>query len=47
MSNAISGTNPHQLLDWLSVLETRHSKEIDMGLERVARVKQELNIQFT
>ena len=38
---------PKTLPAWLSLLETRHSKEIDMGLERVARVKNQLNIQFT
>lgn len=40
-------TTPQTLQDWLSLLETRHSKEIDMGLERVASVKNRLNIQFS
>lgn len=38
--------SPTTLQDWLSLLETRHSKEIDMGLERVAAVKNRLNIQY-
>jgi dihydrofolate synthase/folylpolyglutamate synthase len=37
---------PNTLKAWLSLLETRHSKEIDMGLERVAAVKNRLGIQF-
>ncbi|MBI3713701.1 MAG: bifunctional tetrahydrofolate synthase/dihydrofolate synthase [Burkholderiales bacterium] len=39
--------NPLQLAEWLSVLETRHSKEIDMGLDRVSRVKKQLGLQFS
>ena len=31
---------------WLAVLEKRHTKTIDMGLERVVQVKQRLDIQF-
>lgn len=38
--------SPTTLQDWLSLLETRHSKEIDMGLERVAAVKNRLNIHY-
>jgi dihydrofolate synthase/folylpolyglutamate synthase len=38
--------SPNTLNDWLSLLETRHSKEIDMGLDRVASVKNRLDIQF-
>ncbi len=38
--------SPTTLQDWLSLLETRHSKEIDMGLERVAAVKNRLNIDY-
>ncbi|HEX2530372.1 MAG TPA: bifunctional tetrahydrofolate synthase/dihydrofolate synthase [Burkholderiaceae bacterium] len=39
-------THPTTLNDWLSVLETRHPKTIDLGLERVAAVKDRLGIQF-
>ncbi len=39
-------TTPDNLLDWLSLLETRHSKEIDMGLDRVAAVKERLDIRY-
>jgi len=46
MGNANTAVKPGNLLAWLSVLETRHSKEIDMGLERVARVKYQLAIQY-
>lgn len=38
--------SPTTLQDWLSLLETRHSKEIDMGLLRVAAVKNRLNIHY-
>ena len=37
---------PVNLPEWLALLETRHSKEIDMGLDRVAAVKQRLEIQY-
>ncbi|MDP3785831.1 MAG: bifunctional tetrahydrofolate synthase/dihydrofolate synthase, partial [Undibacterium sp.] len=37
---------PTTLLEWLSILEKRHSKEIDMGLDRVLRVKQNLDITY-
>ncbi|BBB67188.1 bifunctional folylpolyglutamate synthase/dihydrofolate synthase [Undibacterium sp. YM2] len=37
---------PATLADWLAVLETRHSKEIDMGLDRVAAVKNKLAIHY-
>jgi len=37
---------PATLPEWLALLETRHSKEIDMGLERVASVKNRLDIEF-
>lgn len=46
MSLSHINATPTNLLDWLSVLETRHSKEIDMGLDRVARVKEQLGIEF-
>lgn len=38
---------PLKLAEWLSILETRHSKEIDMGLERVSKVKHALGLQFS
>jgi dihydrofolate synthase/folylpolyglutamate synthase len=37
---------PIMLADWLSLLESRHPKAIDLGLERVAQVKQNLGIDF-
>lgn len=37
---------PVSLPEWLALLETRHSKEIDMGLERIASVKNRLNIHY-
>ncbi|MBX9900158.1 MAG: bifunctional folylpolyglutamate synthase/dihydrofolate synthase, partial [Burkholderiaceae bacterium] len=37
---------PHTLASWLALLETRHRKEIDMGLQRVAAVKDKLQIAF-
>ncbi|MBC3916366.1 bifunctional tetrahydrofolate synthase/dihydrofolate synthase [Undibacterium sp. CY18W] len=37
---------PVTLAAWLAVLETRHSKEIDMGLDRVAAVKNKLAIHY-
>ncbi len=37
---------PTTLADWLAVLESLHPKAIDMGLERVAQVKQRLGITF-
>jgi len=39
-------TLPTTLADWLAVLETMHPKAIDMGLERVAQVRQRLGIHF-
>jgi dihydrofolate synthase/folylpolyglutamate synthase len=39
-------TLPTTLPDWLSLLESRHFKVIDMGLDRVAEVKERLNIEF-
>jgi dihydrofolate synthase/folylpolyglutamate synthase len=35
------------LSDWLSLLETRHPKMIDMGLERVAIVRDRLGVAFS
>jgi dihydrofolate synthase/folylpolyglutamate synthase len=37
---------PTTLADWLTLLETMHPKAIDMGLERVAQVKERLGIHF-
>jgi dihydrofolate synthase/folylpolyglutamate synthase len=39
-------TLPTTLAGWLAALETMHPKTIDMGLERVAQVKQRLGIHF-
>ena len=36
---------PNTLADWLAYLETLHPKTIALGLERVAQVKQRLNLQ--
>ncbi|MFZ4529648.1 MAG: bifunctional tetrahydrofolate synthase/dihydrofolate synthase [Undibacterium curvum] len=38
---------PTTLPAWLSLLEQRHFKEIDMGLDRVAAVKNRMGIQFS
>lgn len=37
---------PTTLPDWLSLLEKMHPKAIDMGLERVAQVRERLGIRF-
>ena len=37
---------PKNLAEWLALLEQRHSKEIDMGLDRVLAVKQKLDIHY-
>lgn len=37
---------PTTLPDWLALLEKMHPKAIDMGLERVATVKERLGIRF-
>jgi dihydrofolate synthase / folylpolyglutamate synthase len=37
---------PATLAEWLALLETMHPKAIDMGLERVAQVKERLGIRF-
>ncbi|WP_199724752.1 bifunctional tetrahydrofolate synthase/dihydrofolate synthase [Noviherbaspirillum saxi] len=39
-------SHPTTLSGWLSLLETMHPKAIDMGLERVAQVKDRLGIHF-
>lgn len=36
---------PNNLADWLTYLESLHPKTIALGLERVAQVKQRLNLQ--
>jgi dihydrofolate synthase / folylpolyglutamate synthase len=36
----------HTLPDWLAALETMHPKTIDMGLERVSRVKEDMGFIF-
>jgi dihydrofolate synthase/folylpolyglutamate synthase len=38
--------HPTTLADWLARLEAMHPKAIDLGLERVAQVKEQLAIQF-
>jgi dihydrofolate synthase/folylpolyglutamate synthase len=37
---------PTNLADWLSTLESRHPKAIDMGLERVAQVRDALGLRL-
>jgi len=37
---------PSTLAEWLTLLENRHGKSIDMGLERVGKVKEQLGIHF-
>lgn len=44
--NLSSLDNPGNLADWLKLLEQRHAKEIDMGLDRVMQVKQVLGIHY-
>lgn len=46
MTSSSIAALPTTLPAWLSVLEARHSKEIDMGLDRVSQVKQQLDICF-
>ena len=38
--------HPTTLADWLTILESRHAKTIDMGLARVSQVKEKLGIRF-
>lgn len=40
-------SKPANLDEWLELLESRHFKTIDMGLDRVQLVKQRLNLQFS
>ncbi|MGC8000372.1 bifunctional tetrahydrofolate synthase/dihydrofolate synthase, partial [Salmonella enterica] len=37
---------PATLNEWLALLEQRHFKQIDMGLDRVQAVKEKLDIRF-
>ncbi len=46
MSIEASNILPATLSEWLTLLETRHPTPIDLGLERVAEVKDRLGIQF-
>ncbi|MGN6388401.1 MAG: bifunctional tetrahydrofolate synthase/dihydrofolate synthase [Burkholderiaceae bacterium] len=39
-------TTPTTLADWLTLLEARHPKQIDLGLERVGQVRDRLGIGF-
>jgi len=39
--------SPKNLDEWLSLLESRHFKAIDMGLERVAEVKRRMDLKFS
>ncbi|WP_151634163.1 bifunctional tetrahydrofolate synthase/dihydrofolate synthase [Noviherbaspirillum aerium] len=39
-------TQPATLADWLSQLESMHPKAIDMGMERVGKVRDRLGIHF-
>ena len=39
-------STPSNLADWLSMLESLHPKAIDMGLERVAQVRDALGLQL-
>jgi dihydrofolate synthase/folylpolyglutamate synthase len=43
---ALATTLPATLAAWLTLLEARHTKSIDLGLERVAAVKTRLDIRF-
>lgn len=38
---------PMSLADWLTLLESRHYKTIDLGLDRVVQVKERLKLQFS
>jgi dihydrofolate synthase/folylpolyglutamate synthase len=46
-SNVLPAVLPTTLSEWLALLETRHPSAIDMGLERVAEVRQRLGIEFS
>jgi dihydrofolate synthase/folylpolyglutamate synthase len=45
-NSAATPPAPRSLGDWLALLEARHVKTIDMGLERVAQLKTRLGITF-
>ena len=42
-----ASAKPANLNEWLALLESRHFKTIDMGLDRVKQVKERLHLQFT
>ena len=46
VANPAEQSLPRNLATWLALLEKRHVSEIDMGLERVAAVKQRSDIRF-
>jgi dihydrofolate synthase / folylpolyglutamate synthase len=46
-SDVLPAVLPATLSEWLALLETRHPSAIDMGLERVAEVRQRLGIEFS
>ncbi len=45
--NPTTPAHPANLNEWLTLLESRHFKTIDMGLDRVKLVKERLNLQFS
>ncbi len=47
MSTQASIDLPATLAEWLALLESRHPVAIELGLERVAQVKERLDIQFS
>jgi len=47
MSTQASIVLPATLAEWLALLESRHPTAIELGLERVAQVKERLDIQFS
>lgn len=42
----LANQKPSTRDEWLSLLEIRHPKTIDLGLDRVSKVKQQLGLQF-
>ncbi|PUA19060.1 bifunctional tetrahydrofolate synthase/dihydrofolate synthase [Glaciimonas sp. PCH181] len=46
LTTPTASSKPTTLDEWLLLLESRHFKTIDMGLDRVKLVKERLNIQF-
>ncbi|HTN65889.1 MAG TPA: bifunctional tetrahydrofolate synthase/dihydrofolate synthase [Burkholderiaceae bacterium] len=47
MNTQASTVLPATLAEWLALLESRHPTAIELGLERVAQVKERLDIQFS